>query len=97
MLYQREAHAGEYGFKDVEQPESFEQRRELAAKACDELQIATTVVIDDMKDSVRQAYGRVPNSADIVDKGGRIVFKEPWAQPSAWREVLRGLLDDGRN
>jgi hypothetical protein len=71
-----------------------EERKELAEKACDELKIATTVVLDDMENSVREAYGRLPNSAYIIDRGGAIVYKEAWAQPGGWPEVLRGLLDD---
>lgn len=92
VLYQREAHAGESMFKDVEQPESMEARIELAKKACSELKIATTVVVDDMENSVRQAYGRLPNSAYVIDTGGTIVHKEAWAQPEGWPEILRGLL-----
>ena len=94
VLYQREAHAGEFMFRDVEQPEMMEERKELAEKACDELKIATTVVLDDMENSVREAYGSLPNSAYIIDRGGAIVYKEAWARPGGWPEVLRGLLDD---
>jgi hypothetical protein len=79
-------------FKEVKQPESFDQRKELAGKPCDELKIATTVVIDDMDNSVRQAYGRLPNSAYVIDKGGKIVFKEAWANPDGWPDILQGLL-----
>ena len=91
-MYQREAHAGEMRFSDVKQPETMEERHELAAKTCDELHIATTVVIDDMENSVRQAYGRLPNSAYILDKGGTIVHKEAWARPDGWPDILRELL-----
>ncbi len=78
----------------MEQPETFEQRKELAAKTCNELKIATTVVIDDMDNSVRQAYGRLPNSAYVIDKGGKIVFKEAWAKPDGWPDILHGLLGE---
>ena len=94
VLYQREAHAGEYSFEDVEQPATMEERKILAQKACDELKIATTVVIDDMENTVRQAYGGLPNSAYIIDKGGSIFFKEAWANPDGWPDILRGLLED---
>lgn len=95
VLYQREAHAGEMMFSDIEQPETVEARKALAQKACDQLKIATTIVIDDMDNSVRQAYGRLPNSAYIIAKGGRIVHKEAWAQPDGWPEILRELLKQG--
>jgi hypothetical protein len=70
-----------------------EQRKELAQKACDELKIATTMVIDDLDNSVREAYGYLPNSAYIIEKGGVIVHKEVWAEPAGWPEVLRRLLE----
>ena len=95
VLYQREAHAGEFMFRDVEQPETMEERKELAEKACDELKIATTVVLDDMENSVREAYGSLPNSAYIIDTNGEIVFKEAWGKADAWPEVLDRLLGEG--
>lgn len=81
-------------FSEIEQPETYEQRKALAEKTCDELHIATTVVIDDMEDSVRAAYGLLPNSAYIIDKGGVIVHKEAWARPDGWPDILRGLLEE---
>jgi hypothetical protein len=97
ILYQREAHAGELRFAEVEQPETMEQRQELAEKACDELKIATTVVIDDMANTTRTTYGGLPNSAYIIDKGGVIAYKEAWAQPTGWPDILRGLLEEQGN
>jgi hypothetical protein len=93
VLYQREAHAGEMMFSEIEQPETYEKRKELAQRTCDELEVATTIVIDDMENTVRRAYGRLPNSAYIIDKGGEIVHKEAWAAPAGWSEILRGLLE----
>jgi hypothetical protein len=81
-------------FSEIEQPETFEEREELAKKTCDELHIATTVVIDDMENTVRETYGRLPNSAYIIDKGGLIVHKEAWARPDGWPDILSGLLED---
>jgi hypothetical protein len=66
-------------FSEVEQPETYEERKELAEKTCDELHIATTVVIDDMENTVRETYGRLPNSAYIIDR---------------WPDILRGLVED---
>jgi alkyl hydroperoxide reductase subunit AhpC len=96
ILYQREAHAGQMQWEDVEQPETMQERRVLARKACDELQIATTVVIDDMENSVRTMYGHLPNSAYIIANGGEIVHKEVWAQPADWPDILRGLIEHQR-
>jgi hypothetical protein len=93
VLYQREAHAGEYTFKEVEQPETYEEREKLAQKSCSELGIGATVVIDEMDNSVRTTYGQLPNSAYIIDKSGKIVYKEAWAHPENWGAILDGLLE----
>ncbi len=92
VLYQREAHAGEMRFEDVEQPETYEEREELAKKSCSELGIGATVVIDEMDNAVRRTYGQLPNSAYIIDKGGKIIYKEAWAHPENWGAILDGLL-----
>jgi hypothetical protein len=96
VLYQREAHAGEMTFSEIEQPETYEERKALAQRTCDELKVATTIVIDDMENTVREAYGRLPNSAYVIAKGGEIVHKEAWAAPADWPEVLRSLLERER-
>jgi hypothetical protein len=92
VLYQREAHAGEMRFSEIEQPDTYEERLKLANKSCQELSIATLVVIDDMENSVREAYGRLPNSAYMIDKGGKIFHKEGWARPDNWGPILEELL-----
>jgi hypothetical protein len=81
-------------FSEIEQPETYEERKGLAEKTCDELHIATTVVIDDMENTVRETYGGLPNSAYIIDRGGVIVHKEAWTQPDEWPDILRGLVED---
>jgi hypothetical protein len=83
-------------FEDIEQPETMQERRVLARMACDELKIATTVVIDDMDNSVRTMYGHLPNSAYIIAKGGEIMHKEVWAQPADWPDMLRGIIERRR-
>ena len=98
VLYQREAHAGQsmrsWDFSEIEQPKSYEARLELAKRSCDELKIATKVVIDDMEDTVRKAYGELPNSAYFISKGGKIFKKEAWARPDKWGPVVSDLLKE---
>ena len=96
VLYQREAHAGEkrrlLDFSGVEQPDTYEERVALAQKSCSELKIATKVVIDAMDNSVRKAYGKLPNSAYFIKKGGKIFHKEAWARPDNWGPILEDML-----
>jgi len=95
VLYQREAHPGELSFKEIDQPEEYDARLELAKKTCDELSIATLVVIDEMDNAVRDAYGGLPNSAYVIDKGGKILHKEAWARPDEWGQLFEELFGTG--
>ncbi len=79
-------------FSDIDQPETYEQRKHLAQRTCDDLNPATTIVIDEMDNEVRTTYGRLPNSAYIIDKGGKIIHKESWANIEGWGEILDKLL-----
>ena len=92
VLYQREAHANEMMFSEIDQPEKYEERLALANKYCEELNVATTVVLDEMDNQVREAYGLLPNSIYFVDKGGKIYYKEAWARNVEWVPMIEAML-----
>jgi hypothetical protein len=96
VLYQREAHPGQklrkWDFENVKQPETYEERLALAHKSCEEMKIATLVVIDNMENTVREAYGKLPNSAYFIERGGTIHYKEAWARPDEWGPKLEKML-----
>ena len=50
------------------------------------------VVIDDMKNGIQNSWGRLPNSAFLIDPTGRIHGKWSWVREStdAIRETLKG-------
>jgi len=95
VLYQREAHPGELSFEEIDQPEEYDARLELAKKTCGELSISTLVVIDGMDNAVRDAYGSLPNSAYVIDKGGEVLYKEAWARPDEWGALFEELFGGG--
>ncbi len=92
VLYQREAHAGQMQFSEIEQPDVYAERLELANKSCSELNIATKVVIDNMDNKVREAYGLLPNSVYFIGKGGKIYHKEAWARDVEWGPKIETML-----
>ena len=47
-----------------------------------------------MDDSVRTTYGKLPNSAYFISKGGKIFRKEAWARPDDWDPILAKLLKE---
>jgi|SaaInl7_200m_RNA_FD_contig_21_2970923_length_805_multi_21_in_0_out_0_2 hypothetical protein len=92
IIYQREAHAGEMRFKDIEQPTSMEERLKLARSACSEDNIEIPVLVDGINNDVAMTYGRLPNSTVVINKKGIIVEKQGWADSKKTDEVLAGLL-----
>ena len=95
VLYQREAHANEFMFQEVDQPETMDERKILASRCREELGLTWTIVLDGMDNAVREAYGGLPNSAYIIGTDGVIVFKEAWTHPDQWPSVLDELLGEG--
>ena len=94
-MYQREAHPNQMSFQEIDQPVEMEERQALAARCRTELGVDRTIVVDKMDNAVREAYGGLPNSVYIIDKGGEIVFKEPWSKGDKWYEVLDRILGSG--
>jgi len=95
VLYQREAHANELNFQNIDQPVTMEERLELAARCRSELGLERTIVVDRMDNAVRDAYGGLPNSVYIIKPGGEIVMKEPWAKADGWPAILDQVLAGG--
>jgi hypothetical protein len=50
-----------------------------------------------MDNSVRKTYGKLPNSAYFIEKGGKIFHKEAWARPDNWGPILEDMLKAGQN
>jgi hypothetical protein len=95
VLYQREAHPNQMDFQDIDQPVTMEERLGLAGRCRSELGLDRVIVVDNMDNAVREAYGRLPNSAYIIKPGGEIVHKEPWAKADGWPAILDELLGEG--
>jgi hypothetical protein len=82
-------------FQDINQPVTMEERLELASRCRSDLGLDRLIVVDRMDNAVREAYGRLPNSAYIIKKGGEIVHKEAWAKADGWPAILDKLLEGG--
>lgn len=74
----------------VDQPTTYEQRVALATKAVEDLGISFPVLVDGMDNAVWEAYGKRPNSAFIIDKGGTVSSKQFWCNPRELFAQLRG-------
>jgi len=79
IVYQKEPHPGQLAFKDVAQPESFEERVELAKRMKLEYELPMTILVDSMEDQSRELLSDLPSPAFIINGKGVIVQKFPWA------------------
>ncbi|HTW94800.1 MAG TPA: deiodinase-like protein [Tepidisphaeraceae bacterium] len=100
IVYTREAHPeGDWQVQRnvdagvlVNQPTILSQRRALARRAVESLNIHTPVVVDTMTDDVTRAYGGAPNAAVVIDRTGRIAGRQNWTDPSGLPELIRAAL-----
>ena len=80
IVYQKEPHAGQLAFREISQPETFEQRVALAKRMKDEYELPMTVLVDSMEDQSRALFSELPSPAFVIDAAGVIREKLPWAE-----------------
>jgi len=77
MVYTREAHAADSdrpsGF-DVEQPVSTSERREVAAKFLDDMELKIPALLDNIDDKTSKDYASLPDRMYLVGKDGKIAY-----------------------
>lgn len=76
----------------VEQPQTADARLEAARFSHDKLELPEPMVVDDMANSVWQAYGEASSPAFVIDRRGRIALRQAWVAPKEIRRVLDELL-----
>lgn len=88
FVYVREAHPGER----LPAHNSLTQKIRAARVLRDEEDIKMPVVVDDLRGSIHRRYSQLPNSAFLIDKSGRIVFRCMWAAPEKLGHAITELL-----
>ena len=91
MVYQREPHARQLAFRDVAQPETFEERAALARRMLEELELDVEVWIDDLGDRSRATFGDLPSWAVVISSGGSIRRKLAWPDPDSLQKLVANL------
>lgn len=89
FVYVREAHPGE------RQPahQSWEDKVDAAERFRDEEELIMPVLVDDMRGSIHRKFGKLPNSAFLIDKSGRVAYRMMWAQPAPLAAAVDELLE----
>ncbi len=78
IVYQREPHAGRMAFAEIAQPTTLDERRLLAARARDELQLPLLSLVDGMDDASRAWFSDLPAPVFVLDRYGQVAAKQPW-------------------
>ena len=77
FIYCREAHAADSDRptgKDVEQPVSTEERREVAANFLNEMKLEIPAVLDTIEDKTSKDYASLPDRLYLIAKDGKIAY-----------------------
>jgi Iodothyronine deiodinase len=103
-VYLREAHANdEWAMAinaaeaiDFAQPTTIDERSDVAHACAIALPISMPLVLDDMSDSVANAYSAYPDRLYVVDAGGRVANRGgpgPWLfDVASWERTITELL-----
>lgn len=106
MVYVREAHPSD-GWKmesntkvgvEVAQPQTFEQRSQVANAFCTKLNPNIPVVIDELSDPVGHAYSGMPARLYVIDRQGKVAFKSGrgpfgFSPPELEQALAMSLID----
>lgn len=91
-MYVREPHAGERGFPDYRDHESFEHKMNVAQELQDLKNIKLAVGVDDMSQTQHEILGNLPNMAYVVDRTGRVAYSNTWQHAEDIDEALAQLV-----
>lgn len=95
-MHQREPHAGQLGFADVEQPRTLAERAQLARRTLADNGLDVDAWIDGLDDASRFAFGALPNWAIVVDPAGVVRLKLPWFVPEVVDRAIDEVLSEFR-
>lgn len=87
MVQAREAHPGQA----IPQPQTMEQKIRHARDLKGHHHLPFEVAADDIDGSLHRALGSRPNSAYLIDRSGKIVFRAQWANET--RAIGHALSD----
>jgi len=74
------------------QPQTLEERIELAHQLRRRYRLSTPMLIDALDDRGWRAFGRAPNVAILVRPDGRIAVKQGWFEPREMTHAITALL-----
>lgn len=91
-MYVREPHAGETGFKQYRNHESYEHKQEYARELVRIKNLTLPVLVDGMDQATHAKLGNLPNFVYVVNKEGKVEYKATWLLADAVDEVLAEMV-----
>lgn len=98
IIYTREAHAVDTGRTSsysldeegnpIYEPQTYQERLELAIKTIDAEGITVPVLVDEMDNPLWCTYGPAPNIAYLIGTDGKIVIKQGWYNPEEMESAI---------
>ncbi len=93
-LYVREPHAGERGFPEIRNHESYEHKLSYARSLAKIKGMEAAILVDEMDQKVHDMLGNLPNIVYVVGKDGRVVYKASWSNAESVDEYLADLVNN---
>jgi len=91
VVYVRDPHPGEPGFRQYHQPDTIEQRQQYARELAEMRHMTATIVVDTIDDTTSQQFGSLPNMVYVIDRDGTIAYKATWTMAEKIDQVLGAL------
>jgi peroxiredoxin len=88
FVYVREAHPGE----ELPPHHNMNDKVQAAELLRDEEELAMPILVDDLSGKVHRKYSGQPNPSFLIDKSGRIAYRQLATDPSALRDAIEELL-----
>ena len=77
----------------IPQPKTPGERTTRAGECVAAMKLTVPVVVDQLDNATWKAYGRAPNSACLIAKGGKVFTWQSWFDPAGMRQALERLFD----
>jgi len=92
-LYVREPHAGERGFPEVRNHESYEHKLGCARELAEIKGMKTGILVDEMDQKVHAMLGDLPNTIWLIGRDGKVAYKCSWSNAEHVDEYLVGMVN----
>ena len=89
FIYVREAHPGE----NYRHHTSMDVKRANAAAFRSLCRVRRRILLDDFEGTLHRAYGLLPNTAWMIGRGGKILYRADWTSPEDVEHALVYRLD----